>query len=314
MDDAGACTTSIVRLRPCTLLQLPAHPAFASSEGPPPSTHPSLSCFLSALLLEATARADSIATDFKLRGSKPSPPAEALVESLCGVVRPRGERGAARHGETWFARRSVHEDARRVGTADWEEFDDGIRVDHARKEGEYTPDVLDARRVLDWADELAKAEVQVEGCEGAVELSVHEMCHSIPTPLCNRTFTVLVASFAVSPAVSLVAQIPVDLSTFPAAFRQEHVMYANGRHRQAGASGAGRGQMVVGEYVSVERITRVEQDGKKHVRWEMATASDAKGWLPAGMQKLGIPGAIRKDVGLFLRWTADRRGCCTERR
>ena len=39
----------------------------------------------------------------------------------------------------------------------------------------------------------------------------------------------------------------------------------------------------------------------------MATASDAKGWLPMWMQKLGVPGAVVKDVGLFIGWIREQR-------
>ena len=38
----------------------------------------------------------------------------------------------------------------------------------------------------------------------------------------------------------------------------------------------------------------------------MATASDAKGWLPMWVQKLGVPGAVVKDVGLFIRWIRNK--------
>ena len=41
----------------------------------------------------------------------------------------------------------------------------------------------------------------------------------------------------------------------------------------------------------------------------MTTASDAKGWLPMWVQKLGVPGAVVKDVGLFMKWVVGlRRG------
>ena len=43
------------------------------------------------------------------------------------------------------------------------------------------------------------------------------------------------------------------------------------------------------------------------VEWLMAVASDTKGWLPMWMQKLGLPGAIVKDVGLFMKWTEQNR-------
>ena len=37
------------------------------------------------------------------------------------------------------------------------------------------------------------------------------------------------------------------------------------------------------------------------VEWMMAVASDASGVLPMWAQKLGLPGAIAKDVGLFFK-------------
>lgn len=67
---------------------------------------------------------------------------------------------------------------------------------------------------------------------------------------------------------------------------------------------------MLGQYVSVERCKILkdaghEDDGK--IVWDMATASDACGWLPMGLQKLGVPGAVVKDVGYFVKWTGGRR-------
>ncbi len=52
-----------------------------------------------------------------------------------------------------------------------------------------------------------------------------------------------------------------------------------------------------------------EQDvpSKQEITWIMATASNAKGWLPMWMQKLGVPGAVVKDVGLVMKWLQERR-------
>ena len=44
-----------------------------------------------------------------------------------------------------------------------------------------------------------------------------------------------------------------------------------------------------------------------NIEWVMATASDAKGWLPMWAQKLGVPSAVVKDVGLFLGWVVTKR-------
>lgn len=89
----------------------------------------------------------------------------------------------------------------------------------------------------------------------------------------------------------MVVQVPVDLCGVEAA------KYTDG---------SGAGGTVTGMYCSIERAEVVEDGGK--VRWEMATASDAKGVLPMWAQKLGVPGAVVKDVGLFIEWTGKRRG------
>ena len=39
----------------------------------------------------------------------------------------------------------------------------------------------------------------------------------------------------------------------------------------------------------------------------MATASDANGSLPMWIQKLGVPAAITKDVGFFMKWITEHR-------
>ena len=45
----------------------------------------------------------------------------------------------------------------------------------------------------------------------------------------------------------------------------------------------------------------------QNIEWIMATASDAKGWLPMWMQKMGVPSAVVKDVGLFIEWAHKKR-------
>ena len=51
---------------------------------------------------------------------------------------------------TRFARKSTHANKAEDGTATWEEFDNGLRVLHSEHEREYTPDVFDSFKVLDW--------------------------------------------------------------------------------------------------------------------------------------------------------------------
>jgi hypothetical protein len=125
------------------------------------------------------------------------------------------------------------------------------------------------------------------------------MCHKIPFPLSNRVFTTLVctAKHAVSQRF-IIAQIPLDLTTVPSA------IYSSGANKTQGTTPEQKKSVVLGQYVSVERCV-VQEDGK--VLWEMGTASDAKGILPMGIQKLALPGAIVKDVGWFVGWTKKRR-------
>ena len=124
------------------------------------------------------------------------------------------------------------------------------------------------------------------------------MCHEMPTPLNNRVFSTLVIKAFTRAGAFVVAQIPVDLKKVP------NAKYTNGENVRLETDPKKRSKVVVGQYTSVERV--FEQDDG-HVMWEMATASDARGWLPIGLQKMGVPGAIVKDVGYFMQWTADRR-------
>ena len=134
------------------------------------------------------------------------------------------------------------------------------------------------------------------------------MCHRIPPPLSNRVFSVLVITARTPNPTSpnshafIDAQIPVDISGLSEA------MYSNGRHKTAGDTPQKKKPITIGQYTSVERVKVVEKsEGGDEIVWEMATASDAKGSLPMAIQKLGVPGAIVKDVGFFLSWAAKRR-------
>ena len=167
------------------------HPPSSSSsdEAPtsPPSTtldadgRPLLVPFLTALLTEATNFIDStLPKSFHPKSKKNNPPATASIEVLQRMISaeeiskipwtesniPR-KSSRARHGygEAWFARRSIHQNKRAVGTADWREFDEGLRKQHSEHEREYTPDVFDSYRVLDWDGAIAGMEGGPEGFE-----------------------------------------------------------------------------------------------------------------------------------------------------
>lgn len=68
---------------------------------------------------------------------------------------------------------------------------------------------------------------------------------------------------------------------------------------------------VVGAYVSVERVRRVQSGedggGGGSIEWIMATASDAKGVLPLWVQTRAVPGQVAVDVPYFLGWVDGQR-------
>ena len=197
------------------------------------------------------------------------------------------------------------------GTANWVEFDHGLRLEHSEKERLYTPAVYDSYRVLDWDKEILADGLppvfRAQGFDG-VDARVYEMCHRLPWPLRPRCFSVLVVTARTVPGGAggtgpgreglLVVQVPIDLSTL------KEALYSNGRNAVEGLDGLKGKRVVSGVYTSVERALVT---GGGEVEWVMGTASDAKGWLPMWAQKLGVPGAVVKDVGLFVGWVGRNR-------
>ncbi|MCJ1397088.1 hypothetical protein MMC11_000280 [Xylographa trunciseda] len=318
---------NLVRLHPLSLDDLPSHPSLtdlpsttssrsSTSTAPQkPRTRPSLTTFLTALLSEATTFIDhTLPATFAVSSTtKTSPPAIAPVTLLkhtyaastlstvpwttSTVARAAGPPAS----EAWFARRSRHADAASTGTAAWAEFDGGLRARHSANEQAYTPDVYDAHRVLAWDADTAALHLGATAFHDA-DLALYEMCHALPFPLRPRVFSVAVATARTrapgQPDGLVIVQVPVDMAALPQA------RYSAGRNVGAEAGVQGK-RCVRGRYVSVERARR---DVEGQVEWVMGTASDAGGWLPMWAQKMGVPGAVVKDVGLFVRWVGGRRG------
>ncbi|MCJ1395891.1 hypothetical protein MMC18_008777 [Xylographa bjoerkii] len=323
---ATAPLGNLLRLHPLSLDDLPSHPSFTnlpstngSSSSSSASTHkpyprPSLSTFLTALLSEATAFIDhTLPATFTVSSTtKTSSPAIAPVTLLKHAYTPASLASipwstspvprsvAPTAGEAWFARRSRHANARSTGTADWAEFDDGLRVQHSEKERQYTPDVYESAKVLDWDAETAALDLGAAGFH-AVDLRLYEMCHKLPFPLNPRVFAVAVVTAKTREEGEseglVVVQVPVDMRALPQA------RYSGGRNVGEGEGVKGK-RCVVGTYTSVERA-RVGVEGQ--IEWVMGTASDAGGWLPMWAQKMGVPGAVVKDVGLFVGWVGKNR-------
>ena len=293
----------LIRLRPLAVDQLPAHSNLPSDAKERPEIH----AFAAAALEEGNAFMTTyLPHRFSVKSEgKRSPPSDAAVKLLAhdiGVSElPKDTVVAAPSGsssESWFARESLHVNKAENETASWEEFDNGLRVNHSQHEMEYTPSVEDAHEVMNWDAELEKHGRKIGEWED-VHANVMEMRHKVPAPLNNRVFPVLLITgkkagapagegAQVTPGDSFtVVQIPVETQGLP-----------NAKYHNAP-------KITGGLYCSIERCEVVE-DGKK-VQWAMATASDAKGILPMWAQKMGVPGAVVKDVGLFILWVSERR-------
>ncbi|KAI5203561.1 hypothetical protein AUEXF2481DRAFT_1603 [Aureobasidium subglaciale EXF-2481] len=299
MSIAGHSYGQLVRLRALTPTQLPTHPDLAALQGT--ATSPDLETFITRILDEAsTFITEYVPQKFAIKErSKTSPPAKATVQLLAHEI-PASKLGPGSHDEAWFARTSLHENKKEQGTANWDEFEAGLLDDHSLHESQYTPDVFDAHKVLSWDSKLAEKQAKVGNWE-KVGMSIFEMCHHIPPPLDNRTFPVLVVtarSIGPDHPSFLVVQIPVDIT------KLDKAVYSTHKNKQEGDTAEKRKPVTLGQYVSIERCAMVENF---NVKWQMATASDAKGNLPMWAQKMGIPSAVIKDVGLFIDWNAKKR-------
>jgi len=284
-QDKAAQEKDLIHMRALSPSELPPHPSLSNE-----TSTVTLRAFASTLLAQGSAFLTTELSDsgsFKAKGSPRASGGSAAKVQVYAFER----RGAAARPEAWFARVSRHDAEARSGCASLAEFDFGLRQDHSRHEGEYTPDVFDVNVVLDYG-----AVEGVQGWEG-VGVSVVEMAHKIPFPLLNRVFAVVVVSGKNKDGF-VVVQVPVRLEAVQAA------RYSNGANKKdASLKGLQKKGVVIGEYVSIERC---RQEGNEII-WEMATASDAKGSLPMALQKPALPGKITLDVGLFIDWIEKQR-------
>ncbi|KAF6844719.1 hypothetical protein CMUS01_00785 [Colletotrichum musicola] len=284
----------LVRLWGLRTEQLPAPSATAADLAP----------FLIAVLQEAVPFIDAVAPkdgtarpgEWKAKGTKSFPESTAPVELYERVIPVAElEKEAARNqlsidvaaAETWACRRSVHKDRPGKGTAAWEEFVKCFKDDHVEAEKAFTPNVMEAREALAWDCNGVTIE------EGGLawedfKISVSEIKHKLGMPLKNRVFPELIISAKARDVDEfIVVSVTVsDLATSD----------YGGLAKEKG--------VVIGAYASVERLRRLPTGA---IEWIMATASDAKGILPAWIQAKAVLGVVAKDVALFLGWIAEER-------
>lgn len=339
---------NLIRLTPLQPSELPAHPDLPDASGSSSPSRPQLLTFLRAILEEGAQFTNSFHEPslFNKTSTKPSAPSTSSVDVLIrnvtpseltqiawegeNVAVPRESKAPAGHGEYWVARRSYHEDKKAPGTADWKEFEFGLRDDHTKHEEDFTPTLYDAYHVLDWNTEIKGLEKDIPGFD-TITMSIHEMCHALQAPLKPRCFPILVVTANVRPDtttgsssvtdgfISITVPVALSASTAPTSF------YSSGRNLTSQASATEstsniakteklkKSKPVFGVYTAVERVkklssvdTTTEHEGRKgkegQIEWIMATSSDAKGNVPMSLQKMGIPGAVIKDVGFFMSW------------
>ncbi|KAJ3951602.1 hypothetical protein N0V92_011987 [Colletotrichum tropicale] len=284
----------LVRLWGLRTEQLPA----------PSATTADLAPFLIAVLQEAVPFIDAVApkdgtarpSEWKAKGTKSYPESTAQVELYERVI-PAAEleKEAARNSlsngvdapETWACRRSIHKDRPSKGTAAWEEFVKCFKDDHVEAEKAFTPNVMEAREALAW--DCAGVAVEEGGSTwDDFRVGVFEIKHKLGMPLKNRVFPELIITAKAREADEfIVVSIPMaDL---------DKADYG-GLVKEKGT--------VMAAYVSVERVRKTPTGA---IEWIMATASDAKGVLPAWIQARAVLGVVAKDVALFLGWIAEER-------
>ncbi|KUJ22419.1 uncharacterized protein LY89DRAFT_554026, partial [Mollisia scopiformis] len=304
-----------VRLEGISISQLPPGGKGVEPVNAPSSTEkysdrsgsiaaPSLTGLITSVLTESipfingVAPKDGSTPTWKVKGSpKKYASSEAPVHLSERVVSGKeldkvdgmSQFSADRKDETWFCRRSCHRNAAEKGTASWQEFVHSFKEHHAETEDAFTPTVIGARQAMSW--NTNGIEVNVHGGQWTnITLVLEEMKHKIdPKPLKNRTFPVLQLSATLAGAEEfLVVSIPInDFNKSP------YAEYAKDK------------SLVMAAYTSVERIRVLPSNGD--IEWIMATASDAGGVLPQWMQNLAVPGAVAKDVEMFLSWIPSQR-------
>ncbi|KAF4445391.1 hypothetical protein F53441_10841 [Fusarium austroafricanum] len=210
------------------------------------------------------------------------------AETLGVVAQKNPDLGIASNkvqSELWALRRSTHEGKKEKGTAAWDEFVRCFKERHGEAEKTFTPSVMSFKQLQEW--DCSGIVIQLEN-ETWVDWTLRreESVHDLPGPLSKRVFPVLQATAAVRGRKEfLIVQIAVRASD-----DEIDAAKHDGPIRAA--------------YTSVERIREVD-DGS--VEWVMGTASDAKGLVPMWAQKLGLSGAIAKDVGMFMEWIGKER-------
>jgi Protein of unknown function (DUF3074) len=314
MAEEAASLGPYVRLEGITIGQLPPDGVGVQPSNLPPLPEkdtagktkvatPDLKTFITNVIVEGISFIDSVApkdgsaSTWKAKGSpKKYASSQATVhlyeKTIPGRVLDKIDgmgKVYERRDETWFCRKSCHQNKAEKGTASWDEFKHSFKEHHAETEDAFTPTIIGAREAITWDTSGIGLETQGQRWTN-ITVVVEEMKHKIdPKPLKNRTFPVAQITAELAGIQEfIVVSIPViDFYNSP------YAEFARDR------------SLVVARYTAIERIRVLPGSGD--VEWIMATVSDAGGVLPHWMQNLAVPSAIAKDVELFLAWIPSQR-------
>ncbi|KAJ5088231.1 hypothetical protein N7456_011847 [Penicillium angulare] len=307
----------LIRLQPHLFASLPAHPSLTANEA-----RPQLKSFTRDALHEALdflhTIPETFTTDPKLRAS---PPSEAKVKLLRRWRDPLTDETVLKSpgAEFWVCRQSEHADANTEGTASWEEFENGLRSNHAENEMAYTPSVTSVQQLMQWSRaDIGIIETHEVGFKD-VDMEINLITHTFhPGALiAPRSFISLTISAAYDNTQGstlgkaqtrplngfVTVQIPLrsTASSTPPDLHQKII-------------GSVPKRAIFANYASVEHVTLLPPTGDNDpnlIEWTMATTSDAGGSIPQWVQRNwtmgGVPRAVVADVGLFLGWTMRRR-------
>ncbi|KAJ5728660.1 uncharacterized protein N7483_003168 [Penicillium malachiteum] len=313
---------ALIRLEPHLFTSLPAHPSLPESD-----SRPQLQPFLQEALCQAIYFLNKVPSRFKSSKQHSSAPSEAKVR--LGSWRNDSDAKTSNKilkPEFWVCRRSEHVDATAPGTASWEEFETGLRSNHAEHEMDYTPTVSGVEKLLEWPRSEAlevEESASIKYIFKDVDVEVNLITHSFKPDalIAPRSFISLTISAMYDHMEEITMQgnhnnqnmtgfitVQIPLKSTPTSTPSDlHQRIISAVPKQA----------IFANYASVERVsllpplpspTDINPD---RIHWTMATTSDAGGLIPKWVQRSwilgGVPRAVVDDVGLFIGWTMRRR-------
>lgn len=144
----------LIQLEPHLFSSLPAHPSLPSNPD-----RPQLQTFIRDALAETFDVLCAIPSNFTMDPKlRDSPPCSVPVTLYRGNFEPR----KSSKPNFWVCRETEHRDWTARGTASFDEFEHGLRSNHAEHEMEYTPSITGLERLLEWSKSEI-GEVELDG-------------------------------------------------------------------------------------------------------------------------------------------------------